>query len=126
MPPRPVLMSSITRHVGSQPSSRRGHPVLIQISVRSLRSVGHPSSAASPVASSVPLVSVSSASLDLPLHVDHPPAGVVELESAAILDSTTSDFQPLPPPAPSYFPQDLFQALSPSFPDLHDWEWPPG
>lgn len=79
-----ALISPITRSVGSQPSLPRGRPDLLQIPVRTPRSLGHPSSALPLVASSVLLVSISLVPLELPFFVGHLPAGVVEPESAAV------------------------------------------
>lgn len=92
MPPRPFLISSITRSVGSQRSAQRGRPVLLRLSVCPAHSVNLLSSSVSSVGFSQTLVAISSDPIKLPSVVS-----LLKPEADTIpMDSIAWDVQPLP------------------------------
>lgn len=78
------------------------------------------------MASALPLVSYSSAPIELLFFVHYPSVNMQEPKSATIsIVSITSDVQPLPPSLVGSSARAIVHYL-PSFPDLNHCEWPAG
>lgn len=125
-PPCFPLISSITRPVDSQPSARRGRPLLLCLPDRASHSTGFPPSSMPLVMSSLLLMPPSSALVEPPCLFNHPFVNNLKLELATILtDSIISDVHPLPWLSIEYGARGVI-FYSPLSPVLHDWEWPLG
>lgn len=126
MLPNPSLVSPVTRSAGSLRSTRRGRPDLLPLRVRLFHSTGLPSSSVPILAFSLPLVPSPSAFAELSSIVNHAFVDIPKLASATLsMDFITSEVQPLPSPLIESRVRIFVNDSSP-FPDLHDWEWPPG